>query len=129
MTIFTYSEAPGPHLNDQAWAAAFVLISFVLITSLLSRAPASRAAAASSSAVNRLFTRAFTARVAHVLAAARDTGAREPTHRRKGGMKTRVLSIAALVVAALVATTGALAGGRRRRPDTLSGAGATFPSR
>jgi phosphate transport system permease protein len=38
VTIFTYSEAPDQHLNDQAWAAAFVLISFVLITSLLSRA-------------------------------------------------------------------------------------------
>ncbi len=36
--IFTYSEAPDPHLNDQAWAAAFVLIMFVLVTSLLSRA-------------------------------------------------------------------------------------------
>ena len=36
--IFTYSEAPDRHLNDQAWAAAFVLISFVLVTSLLSRA-------------------------------------------------------------------------------------------
>jgi phosphate transport system permease protein len=36
--IFTYSEAPDPHLNDQAWAAAFVLITFVLVTSLLSRA-------------------------------------------------------------------------------------------
>jgi ABC-type phosphate transport system permease subunit len=38
VTIFTYSEAPDPNLNDQAWAAAFVLISFVLILSLLSRA-------------------------------------------------------------------------------------------
>jgi phosphate transport system permease protein len=36
--IFTYSEAPDQHLNDQAWAAAFVLIMFVLVTSLLSRA-------------------------------------------------------------------------------------------
>jgi phosphate transport system permease protein len=36
--IFTYSEAPDRHLNDQAWAAAFVLITFVLVTSLLSRA-------------------------------------------------------------------------------------------
>jgi phosphate transport system permease protein len=36
--IFTYSEAPDPHLNDQAWAAAFVLITFVLVTSLASRA-------------------------------------------------------------------------------------------
>jgi phosphate transport system permease protein len=35
--IFEYSEAPDPHLNDQAWAAAFVLIMFVLIISLLSR--------------------------------------------------------------------------------------------
>jgi phosphate transport system permease protein len=35
--IFEYSEAPDPHLNDQAWAAAFVLIIFVLILSLLSR--------------------------------------------------------------------------------------------
>jgi phosphate transport system permease protein len=38
VTIFVYSEAPDKHLNDQAWAAAFVLISFVLITSLLARA-------------------------------------------------------------------------------------------
>jgi phosphate transport system permease protein len=36
--IFEYSEAPDPHLNDQAWAAAFVLIAFVLVTSLASRA-------------------------------------------------------------------------------------------
>ena len=35
--IFEYSEAPDPHLNDQAWAAAFVLITFILIISLLSR--------------------------------------------------------------------------------------------
>jgi phosphate transport system permease protein len=38
VTIFIYSEAPDQHLNDQAWAAAFVLISFVLILSLVSRA-------------------------------------------------------------------------------------------
>jgi phosphate transport system permease protein len=38
VTIFVYSEAPDHHLNDQAWAAAFVLISFVLILSLISRA-------------------------------------------------------------------------------------------
>ena len=42
-------------------------------------------------------------------------------------MKTRVLSIAALVVTALVATTGALAGGSATKAGTLSGAGATFP--
>lgn len=36
--IYTYSEAPDTHLNQQAWAAAFVLISFVLVTSLASRA-------------------------------------------------------------------------------------------
>jgi phosphate transport system permease protein len=40
--IFEYSEAPDPHLNDQAWAAAFVLITFVLVTSLLSRAALAR---------------------------------------------------------------------------------------
>jgi phosphate transport system permease protein len=38
VTIFTYSEAPDKNLHDQAWAAAFVLISFVLILSLISRA-------------------------------------------------------------------------------------------
>jgi phosphate transport system permease protein len=38
VVIFTYSEAPDKHLNDQAWAAAFVLIMFVLVTSLLARA-------------------------------------------------------------------------------------------
>jgi phosphate transport system permease protein len=37
VTIYIYSEAPDPHLNEQAWAAAFVLIMFVLVTSLLSR--------------------------------------------------------------------------------------------
>ena len=42
-------------------------------------------------------------------------------------MKTRVLSIAALVLTALVATTGALAGGTAKKAGTLSGAGATFP--
>jgi phosphate transport system permease protein len=38
VTIYIYSEAPDKHLNDQAWAAAFVLIMFVLVTSLVSRA-------------------------------------------------------------------------------------------
>jgi phosphate transport system permease protein len=36
-TIFTYSESPDPHLHQQAWAAAFVLIAFVLVTSLTAR--------------------------------------------------------------------------------------------
>jgi phosphate transport system permease protein len=40
--IFEYSEAPDRHLNDQAWAAAFVLIAFVLVVSLLSRAALAR---------------------------------------------------------------------------------------
>ena len=38
VTIFTYAEAPDPALNEQAWGAAFVLISFVLVLSLGSRA-------------------------------------------------------------------------------------------
>jgi phosphate transport system permease protein len=45
VTIFTYSEAPDKHLNDQAWAAAFVLITFVLVVSLLSRAALARSRA------------------------------------------------------------------------------------
>ena len=36
-TIFTYSEAADPNLNQQAWAAAFILMMFVLVTSLSSR--------------------------------------------------------------------------------------------
>jgi phosphate transport system permease protein len=36
-TIFTYSEAPDKNLNDQAWAAAFILMAFVLVTSLTAR--------------------------------------------------------------------------------------------
>jgi phosphate transport system permease protein len=36
-TIFTYSEAPDKSLNDQAWAAAFILMAFVLVTSLFAR--------------------------------------------------------------------------------------------
>jgi phosphate transport system substrate-binding protein len=42
-------------------------------------------------------------------------------------MRTRILSIAALGVTALVATTAALAGSSVAKDDTLSGAGATFP--
>ncbi len=42
-------------------------------------------------------------------------------------MKTKVLSIAALVASALVATTGALAGGSAQKAGVLTGAGATFP--
>ncbi|MEI8105121.1 MAG: phosphate ABC transporter permease PstA [Actinomycetes bacterium] len=37
VTIFEYSEQADRHLNQQAWAAAFVLIAFVLATSLVSR--------------------------------------------------------------------------------------------
>ena len=36
-TIFVYSEAPDKNLNDQAWAAAFILMAFVLISSLTAR--------------------------------------------------------------------------------------------
>ena len=38
LKIFQYAEAPDPTLNQQAWAAAFLLISFVLVTSLAARA-------------------------------------------------------------------------------------------
>ena len=36
-TIFVYSEAPDKALNEQAWAAAFILMAFVLVTSLTAR--------------------------------------------------------------------------------------------
>ena len=36
-TIFTYSEAADTNLNQQAWAAAFILMMFVLVTSLSAR--------------------------------------------------------------------------------------------
>ncbi len=42
-------------------------------------------------------------------------------------MKTKALSIAALAVTALVATTAALAGGSAKKAGVLNGAGATFP--
>ncbi len=42
ITIFTYAEAPDPALNEQAWGAAFLLISFVLILSLGARAALAR---------------------------------------------------------------------------------------
>ena len=35
--IFDYSQQADPHLQDQAWAAAFVLIVFVLVVSLSAR--------------------------------------------------------------------------------------------
>jgi phosphate transport system permease protein len=42
LTIFQYAEAPDPALNNQAWAAAFVLIVFVLFVNLGSRAALAR---------------------------------------------------------------------------------------
>ena len=42
VTIFIYSEAPDKTLNDQAWAAAFILIVFVLVLSVLARAALAR---------------------------------------------------------------------------------------
>ena len=36
-TIFTYSEQADTNLNNQAWAAAFILMMFVLVTSLTAR--------------------------------------------------------------------------------------------
>jgi len=35
--IFFNSESPDPHLHEQAWAGAFILIVFVLTTSLTAR--------------------------------------------------------------------------------------------
>jgi phosphate transport system permease protein len=37
LLIFTDSEAPDKFLNDQAWAAAFILMAFVLVSSLTAR--------------------------------------------------------------------------------------------
>jgi len=42
VTIFTYAEAPDQTLNDQAWAAAVILIVFVLILSVTARVALSR---------------------------------------------------------------------------------------
>jgi phosphate transport system permease protein len=42
VTIFIYSEAPDKTLNDQAWAAAFILIVFVLVLSVTARAALAR---------------------------------------------------------------------------------------
>jgi ABC-type phosphate transport system permease subunit len=38
VTIFIYSESPDKHLNDQAWAAAFVLMAFILVANFIARA-------------------------------------------------------------------------------------------
>jgi phosphate transport system permease protein len=38
LVIFVYSEQADKHLNDQAWAAAFLLMAFVLVSSLTARA-------------------------------------------------------------------------------------------
>jgi phosphate transport system permease protein len=42
VTIFIYAEAPDKTLNDQAWAAAFILIVFVLVLSVSARAALAR---------------------------------------------------------------------------------------
>ena len=79
--IFTYSEAPDPHLNDQAWAAAFVLISFVLILSLLS----ARAAVAQPPQA-----RARLARCVHQIAFTKAFTERMPTRASTGATLARV---------------------------------------
>jgi phosphate transport system permease protein len=42
VTIFIYSEAPDETLNEQAWAAAFILMAFVLVLSVTARAALAR---------------------------------------------------------------------------------------
>lgn len=42
VTIFIYSEAPDQTLNEQGWAAAFILMSFVLVLSIAARAALAR---------------------------------------------------------------------------------------
>ncbi len=42
LLILFDSESPDPSLNDQAWAAAFVLMLFVLVLSLTARYVLSR---------------------------------------------------------------------------------------
>lgn len=42
VTIFVYSEQPDENLNEQAWAAAFILMSFVLVLSVTARAALAR---------------------------------------------------------------------------------------
>jgi phosphate transport system permease protein len=42
VTIFIYSEAPDQTLNEQAWAAAFILMAFVLVLSVTARAALAR---------------------------------------------------------------------------------------
>jgi phosphate transport system permease protein len=42
VTIFIYAEAPDKTLNDQAWAAAFILIVFVLVLSATARVALAR---------------------------------------------------------------------------------------
>ena len=43
IVIFTYSEQPDPHAQEQAWAAALVLVGFVLLVSIVGRALSARA--------------------------------------------------------------------------------------
>ena len=42
IVIFTYSEQPDPHAQEQAWAAALVLVGFVLLVSIVGRALSAR---------------------------------------------------------------------------------------
>ena len=37
MVIFTYSDQPDPHAQQQAWAAALVLVAVVLVGSIVGR--------------------------------------------------------------------------------------------
>jgi ABC-type phosphate transport system permease subunit len=42
VTIFIYADAPDKTLNDQAWAAAFILIVLVLVLSVAARTALAR---------------------------------------------------------------------------------------
>ena len=37
LVIFPYSESPDPHEQQQAWAAALVLVAVVLVRSIVGR--------------------------------------------------------------------------------------------
>ena len=53
LLILFDSESPDPNLNNQAWAAAFVLIMFVLVSSLTARYFLAAARAEARSAAER----------------------------------------------------------------------------
>ena len=129
--IFEYSESPDRHLNQQAWAAAFVLIAVVLVTSLFSRMSLERQRRKLGQVeLSRPFTTPSPPRhslAAHPRIDEGHAGRRSPTLAEGEGFRMKRSGLFLIALAALALLTAAAAGARHSA-TVINGAGSTFVS-